>query len=294
MTAGSKPSRISIRIIPINTVILVVGSWKVSAAAYHACTFNLDYNHLTRAHTSLVSPNDRTHSSVFRNDAEFVPKFLVRREKSKAAAPLRAARAEAAVGTLPKNTNSTVTTTTTKTKTATASKPVPPVLSTLPGSFHKRYLMNFTVLSPEQQGAAQEADRIKRLKESEGMRGNGNNGWRGSRGSGSRGWNGGGGGAAAAAASHDHGKAALRELAQRGVLDREEVKAMLAPGPLQDFRGSVLQVILSFCFILERCWCGGVAAFTALRFSFGFVVSRRSCCMPHVTSILLHGQNLTQ
>ena len=68
------------------------------------------------------------------------------------------------------------------------------------------------------------------------MRGDGGRGrWRGGRG-GSSGWEGG------AATSHDHGRAALRELARRGLLEREEVKAMLRPGPLQDFRGSVLQV----------------------------------------------------
>lgn len=94
--------------------------------------------------------------------------------------------------------------------------------------------MNFTVLSPEQQRAAQDAERIERQrKEAEGMRGGGG-GWRGRRG-GSNGWGGG-------AESHDRGRAALRELARRGVLEREEVKAMLRPGPLQDFRGSVLQV----------------------------------------------------
>ncbi len=115
----------------------------------------------------------------------------------------------------------------------------PPGLSALPGAFHKRYLMNFTVLSPEQQRAAQEAERKKKQQEAEEMmmmmRGNGSGSWRGRRG-GPRGWDGG-------AAGDDPGKAALRELARRGVLEREEVKAMLMPGPLQDFRGSVLQVI---------------------------------------------------
>lgn len=89
--------------------------------------------------------------------------------------------------------------------------------------------MNFTVLSPEQQRAAQEADRIKQ-EEAEARGG----GWRVG-GGGRRGmWN--------AAPNPDYGKAALRELARTGVLEREEVKAMLMPGPLQDFRGSVLQV----------------------------------------------------
>lgn len=87
--------------------------------------------------------------------------------------------------------------------------------------------MNFTVLSPEQQRAAQEAERIKRA-EIEGR----SIGWRG------RGARGGWG----AAPSPDHGKSALRELSRRGVLEREEVKAMLGPGPMHDFRGTVLQV----------------------------------------------------
>ena len=109
--------------------------------------------------------------------------------------------------------------------------------------------MNFTVLSPEQQRAAQDAERIKRQKETEGMRGGGGEGgWRARRG-GSGAWDG-------AAASHDQGRAAVRELARRGVLEREEVKAMLRPGPLQDFRGCVLQVTSPGSFVgSERRWC---------------------------------------
>lgn len=101
--------------------------------------------------------------------------------------------------------------------------------------------MNFTVLSPEQQRAAQDAERIERQKGAEGERGSGA-GWRGRRHGGSGRWGG-------AATSHDHGRAALREMARRGVLEREEVKALLRPGPLQDFRGSVLQVT---CFFFLR------------------------------------------
>eukprot|EP00903_Cladosiphon_okamuranus_P010703 g10115.t2 len=163
---------------------------------------------------------------------EFVPKFLDRREKvskstasPRSAAPATAATAAAAAATAevsPKD-----------------AKMVPPAIANLPRSFHKRYLMNFTVLSPEQQRAAQDAERVERQKEAESMRGSGGAGdLRGHRGV-SSGWGG-------AAASHDQGRAALRELSRRGVLEREAVKAMLRPGPLQDFKGSVLQAFFDF------------------------------------------------
>ena len=185
---------------------------------------------------------DRPYSPPLLNTTEFVPKFLARREKAKAAASLGAAAAAAAAAAevLPEGA-SRVGQPKGPPPAPTPAAPPPPALSSLPRSFHKRYLMNFTVLSPEQQRAAQEAERKKRQQEAEEMRGNGGrngsgNGWRGRRGGGPRGWDG------AASGSDDPGKAALRELARRGVLEREEVKAMLAPGPLQDFRGSVLQV----------------------------------------------------
>lgn len=171
-----------------------------------------------------TNPLDVSLSSPFRlaSTAEFIPKFLDRREKARSTTAPRSAAPAAAVAataeTLPKS-----------------AKLAPPAFANLPRSFHKRYLMNFTVLSPEQQRAAQDAERIERQKEAEDMRGiGGGGGWRGHRG-GSSGWGG-------AAASHGPGRAALRGLARRGVLEREEVQAMLRPGPLQDFRGSVLQV----------------------------------------------------
>lgn len=175
-----------------------------------------------------------------------MPKFLVRREKAKAAAaaaakatPKDASTAAAAAAFPPTRDppqDSSVFESATMTAGPSAPKPVPSALSALPKSFHKRYLVNFTVLSPEQQRAAQEAKQQQREAKEDGMR----NGRRGRRGRLRD----------ASAASYDPGKAALRELARRGVLEREEVKAMLMPGPMADFRGSVLQVSgsrLLFC-----------------------------------------------
>lgn len=168
---------------------------------------------------------------------EFVPKFLARREKAKAAAALKTAAAKLPAETEKEKGSGRAGHPEGSPPAMAPTPAAPPALSTLPGAFHKRYLMNFTVLSPEQQRAAQEAERKKQQQEAEGMmttmRGNGSC-W-GRRG-GPRGWDGG-------AVGDDPGKAALRDLARRGVLEREEVKAMLMPGPLQDFRGSVLQVI---------------------------------------------------
>eukprot|EP00752_Nemacystus_decipiens_P010692 g9523.t1 len=168
-------------------------------------------------------------SEEYKELEDFVPKFLDRREKANSApapAPRSAAAATAAAAAAAAEAH------------AKDAKPTPPpALAALPRVFHKRYLMNFTVLSPEQQRAAEDAERIEReRKQAEGLRGGG---WRERRG-GSGGWEGG------ATASHDHSRAALRELARRGVLEREEVKAMLRPGPLQDFRGSVLQAFFDF------------------------------------------------
>lgn len=78
-------------------------------------------------------------------------------------------------------------------------------------------------------------------------------------------WRGGGAqGAWGATPASDGGKAALRELARRGILEREEVKAMLRPGPLQDFRGSVLQV--GFGHIALYCSSMGMFALCLLPF----------------------------
>lgn len=84
--------------------------------------------------------------------------------------------------------------------------------------------MNFAVLPPEQQRAAQELERLAQGHRS----GNRNRfaGWRG--------W--------ANPPGSGRDEATLRELSRQGVLKREEVKAMLRTGPLQDFRDNVLQV----------------------------------------------------
>ncbi|CAM9582835.1 unnamed protein product, partial [Scytosiphon promiscuus] len=99
---------------------------------------------------------------------EFVPKFLARRERAKEAASRRAAAT-------PTDSNSKTqhgavsipTTTAAAAAAAVQPKPLPPALSGLPRSFHKRYLMNFTVLSPEQQRAAQEAASAQQRREAE-------------------------------------------------------------------------------------------------------------------------------
>lgn len=122
-----------------------------------------------------------------------------------------------------------------------AARIIPAALANLPSVFHKRYLMNFTVLMPEQQRAAEESEcREGRDKARE--KGNDRNMSYGRRGRGGKGasWGdspsrGGGGGGGS-------GQAMLKDLARRGVLERDEVKAMLKPGPLQDFRRAVLQV----------------------------------------------------
>lgn len=85
---------------------------------------------------------------------------------------------------------------------------------------------------PEQQRAAQEAERRK-SREAQLQSGANRFGGRAARGA----W-----GDSAAHGGPDPSKAALRELSRRGVLEREDVQAMLRPCPLQDFRGSVLQV----------------------------------------------------
>lgn len=189
-------------------------------------TVDVDADEISRIASGAWPFSDNcAHTLLLLPPTEFIPKYLIRREKAKASAlatpPATDATDAATSASMPP-------------------KALPPAISALPGSFHKRYLMNFTVLSPEQQRASQEADQLK-LKESD-SRGGG--GWRGRTARGRWG----------AARVPDYGKAALRELAQRGVLDREEVKAMLKPGPLQDFRGSVLQVRTSV--ILASC--GGV------------------------------------
>ncbi|CBN79814.1 conserved unknown protein [Ectocarpus siliculosus] len=173
---------------------------------------------------------------------EFVPKFLVRREKAKAAAAAKAkftpkdGASTPPAAAFPSTRDPPQDSSVFESSAATAAgpsapKPLPPALSALPTSFHKRYLVNFTVLSPEQQRAAQEAQQQREVEE-DGMR----NGRRGRRGRLRD----------VSAASYDPGKAALRELARRGVLEREEVKAMLMPGPMADFRGSVLQAFIDF------------------------------------------------
>ncbi|CAM9170829.1 unnamed protein product, partial [Hapterophycus canaliculatus] len=181
----------------------------------------------------------------FKELEEFVPKFLARREKAKEAASRRGAAApkDASRTTHPTTPPGDGTVSTSATTAPVAAKPLPLALSALPGSFHKRYLMNFTVLSPEQQRAAQEAARAQQRREAEEMTQRRGGDRQGRRGGGPRiaGW-----GDAEAAANHDFGKAALRELSRRGVLERDEVKKMLAPGPLQDFRGSVLQAFIDF------------------------------------------------
>lgn len=78
--------------------------------------------------------------------------------------------------------------------------------------------MNFTVLTPEQQWAAEEADRRKvleaRQRQSSGTNRSGRPDLRGS-------WN----ESSARIAGPDRWKAALRKLSGRGVLEQEEVKA---------------------------------------------------------------------
>ncbi|CAN0177757.1 unnamed protein product, partial [Ectocarpus sp. 12 AP-2014] len=117
---------------------------------------------------------------------EFVPKFLVRRKKAKAAAAAKATPKDGANTPAaaafpptrdPPQDSSVFQSSAALAAGLSAPKPLPPALSALPKSFHKRYLINFTVLSPEQQRAAQEAKQ-QREAEEDGMR----NGRRGRRG----------------------------------------------------------------------------------------------------------------
>lgn len=216
------------------------------ASSFTAFPWSMNCGSMNCATTTDESSDQTPRTQRSDNNAEFVPRFLARREKAKEAASRKTA-------TAPKGTsstkhpmappgNGTISTpiATAAAAAAAAPKPLPTALSALPQSFHKRYLMNFTVLSPEQQRAAQEAARAEQRRDAEEGTHRRGGGRQGHRGGGSRmaGW----GGNAGALGSHDYGKAALRELTRRGVLEREGVKAMLAPGPLQDFRGSVLQV----------------------------------------------------
>lgn len=162
---------------------------------------------------------------------DFIPKYLARRVKARASGLEKLAGSSHGASPATEQSASTyeVHQGTRSIVTTPAPAPAPPALSALPASFHKRYLVNFTVLLPEQQRAAQQAEREKKRAEVEGR---GHRRWRG----------GGARGAWDATPTGDRSKAAFRELARRGVLEREDVKAMLRPGPLQDFRGSVLQV----------------------------------------------------
>lgn len=165
---------------------------------------------------------------------DFIPKYLARRAKARAAGLEKLSGSSHGASTATEQSASTYevhqgTRSIVTTPAPAPAPPAPPALSALPASFHKRYLVNFTVLSPQQQQAAQQAEREKKRAEVEG--------------SGHRRWRGGGArGAWDATSTGDRSKAAFRELARRGVLEREDVNAMLRPGPLQDFRGSVLQV----------------------------------------------------
>ena len=101
-------------------------------------------------------------------------------------------------------------------------------MSALPSTFHKRYLMNFTILTLEQQRIMRDSQRTAQEHRAR----DGRAGWREY-----------GAGRRRAATGNNVGETALlRELSRQGLLEREEVKAMLRTGPLQDFRGFVLQV----------------------------------------------------
>lgn len=140
---------------------------------------------------------------------EFVPKFLARRaQAAKASASKRPTKQTSAPAQGTPLESSSDRVPIERPEVGSTSRPLLPAISTLPSAFHKRYLMNFAALSPEQQRAAQELERL----------GQGDR----------KGWG--------------RDEATLRELSREGVLKREEVKAMLRTGPLQDFGGNVLQV----------------------------------------------------
>lgn len=150
---------------------------------------------------------------------EFVPKFLARRaQAAKASASKRPTKKTSAStqGTPLESSGDRVHIE--RPEVGSTSRPLLPTISALPSTFHKRHLTNFAGLSPEQQRAAQELERLAHRNRFAGWKG-----WANPPGS-------------------DRDEATLRELSRQGVLKREEVKAMLRTGPMQDFHRNVLQV----------------------------------------------------